>query len=92
LAGISLLPAKFVGFSGKMNPKSQNFEKHLLRGHVKPHLLSAVHGFGENTRKDKTKNKRHATRLFHHHVTLILGVVVDLLDVITIQNMKQNYS
>ena len=33
LVGISLLPAKFVGFSRKMTPKSQNFEKHLFGGH-----------------------------------------------------------
>ena len=33
LAWISLLPAKFVGFSGKMTPKRQNFYKHLPRGH-----------------------------------------------------------
>jgi len=32
--GISLRPANFVGFTGKMTlPKSWNFEKHLLKGH-----------------------------------------------------------
>ena len=43
LAGISLLPAKKVGFSGKMTPKESKFRKTIaLRAltHVKPRLLS----------------------------------------------------